>query len=71
MKNAKRVRIDKGETLLQVSLATKLDASRISKFERDIYHELGYQDMKVLAEHYGVTIDDLLADVPAPAEAQR
>lgn len=70
MRNARRVRLDRGLSVEQVANATGIGFSRIAKFERGEVKEMRYSDMQKLADYYGVSIADLMrpADTPTPEE---
>lgn len=76
MRYLKVVRLDIGLTLFDVAKVTGIEASRLSKFERNVYQQIAYEDMKRLSIFYSerlkrsITIDQLLELVPDPAPAE-
>ncbi len=69
MKVARILREETGLSLWDVAVGTGVDPSRLSKFETGRYKEIGYRDMKKLAELYTkilerpISIDDLLEGI--------
>ena len=61
MRQAKLIREEQGKTLFDVSVATGIRPSRLSRFERGA-RLMRYPALKRLAEFYGCTIDELIAE---------
>ena len=69
MRYARQLREDKHLSLRDVEEQTKIDHSVISKFERG-ETGLTLDNLMILADFYGCTIDALVAEVE-PARAQQ
>lgn len=58
----KQMRLDRGETRRAVSLATGLTESSIQLYETGKVNNPRLETIKALADHFGVTIDDLVVE---------
>ena len=64
MKNATRLRLERGLSLGQVARTIGVDRATISRFESMPGREMRYAALAALAALYGVSIEELLYDGP-------
>jgi len=63
MRNARILREARGLSQSDVFLATRINDTHLSRFERGL-SELSLSNLQKLATLYGCTLDDLVAEVP-------
>lgn len=67
MRPAYFIRVDRQETLATVAEATGLHADTISAFETGETRRAAPRTLAALSRHYGVSVRELLDDVPRAA----
>lgn len=58
--NIRQIREDHGETQFDLSVATKLQTAYICRLEKGVIKNPGVFTLKKIADHYGVSVDDLI-----------